>query len=80
MTQENRQQTEKKPSHEPGALQEREPGNTPEGEPGNVWVTPDAERPPKREEGAFADPDHSPAETHTPEVGPPTDLGGGFQP
>jgi hypothetical protein len=34
-----------------------EPGNTPPGEPGNKWVTPPAERPPVREEGAVSDPD-----------------------
>ena len=34
----------------------REPGNAPEGEPGNAWVTPEAERPPRRQEGAVEPP------------------------
>ena len=36
---------------------QREPGNAPEAEPGNEWMTPEAERPPKREEGIVSDPD-----------------------
>jgi hypothetical protein len=35
----------------------REPGNAPEGEPGNALVTPEAERPPRREEGTVCNPD-----------------------
>jgi hypothetical protein len=44
------------PTREP-AQPEGEPGNAPEGEPGNEWVTPDAERPPRREEAVVSDPD-----------------------
>jgi hypothetical protein len=39
----------------------REPGNAPGGEPGNAWVTPEAERPPRRE-STVSDPDLYPAE------------------
>jgi hypothetical protein len=39
-----------------------EPGNAPEGEPGNAWVTPEAERPPRRHEGTASDPDQYPQE------------------
>jgi hypothetical protein len=31
--------------------------STPEQEPGNTWDTPDAERPPRRQEGTVSDPD-----------------------
>jgi hypothetical protein len=41
---------------------QREPGNAPEGEPGNAWVTPEAERPPRRREGTVSDPDQYPSE------------------
>lgn len=50
---------------------QREPGNAPEGEPGNAWVTPEAERPPRREEGTVSDPDHYAAEPLTPGTATP---------
>lgn len=56
------------PTHEPPQPQ-REPGNAPEGEPGNDSVTPDAERPPRREEGVVSDPDRYTAGPLTPEAG-----------
>jgi hypothetical protein len=38
-------------------LPERGPGPTPGREPGNTWATPEAERPPQREEGTVSAPD-----------------------
>jgi hypothetical protein len=49
MTDENREPEPTRPR--------REPGNAPEGGPGNDWLTPEAERPPGREEGVVSDPD-----------------------
>ena len=42
-------------------LPEREPGTTPEREPGNTAGTPEADRPPPREEGIVSDPDSPPS-------------------
>ncbi len=44
------------PAHEP-VEPEKEPGHTPAGEPGNRWDTPEAERPPRPQEGVVSDPD-----------------------
>jgi hypothetical protein len=77
MKQDNFQQSDRKPAHGLEALPEREPGNSPEAEPGNEWVTPEAERAQKREEGTVRDPEHYAAEPVTSATENPSDLGVG---
>jgi hypothetical protein len=52
-----------------------EPGNAPQGEPGNAWPWPEAERPPRREEGTVSDPDRY-AGRRTGAAGKPYPRGG----
>jgi hypothetical protein len=42
--------------------------SVPDKEPGNAWVTPEAERPPRRQEETVSDPDHHAAEPLTHEA------------
>jgi hypothetical protein len=53
-------------THAPGQPG-REAGKAPAGEPANAWVTPEAERRPRRREGTVSDPDRYPQEP----LGPP---------